>query len=711
MECLSCKKQIPTLEDVCSFCQTHPLRIYQCQHPSCLHIQTLSDRCIQCDRILAGPLTNKHLESGESLYHVRELIGGGGMGEVYRSIEENHAGGYLREVAIKLNKDITTPERQDRFRREVQTLIKLNHPHNTRVYGYGEQRDHQVLIAQFMAMEFLHGITLDQKIDRQPIPLPDALIIYRQIARALCEAHQKGVIHRDLKPSNIKLINLPDDPPFAKLYDFGLSKDLQDQDKPALSNSGMIMGTLWYMSPEQSRGDAVDLRSDIFSMGVILFQMLTQQLPFPANNLYQLYQLHPSGCPTLPDDLPPSIREILIRSLAYDPQDRFSSLHECLALLPSIDPDRITGWLASGEFGVPALSSPHGSLSPSFSALMPPTTPPPFTANVTGNQNSSLPSSLQEETPQLPPLWFSTNIFWGLGLLVILSSGIATFFLWRAKVTSHKPVDPRGATENPPQHRSIPSTIRTPARLAPQQTMPSTPQHTPPNPLRHNSISSQRPGPVRLTVRQKAIPPRKRTVIRKVIRKKILVALHLHPFCEKLYLVQKGQNILVASSTKQNAKSSHPSRWSQHLLPGTYTMLCLSPSIQLRRFFSFRVRPRPTQQIIKQTWQSITIKILFPRWGFPSIDGFPLSTDKKPCQVGCFARLWTGENSLVLRRPIEGTSRQAIVHKQILFLSPQLADQPITARTFTIRWGSPETPSAPPSLQRTSSSSANAPGN
>lgn len=687
MECLACGKVLLSFEHVCSFCQTDPHLCYQCQNPSCRHIQSLSPRCIRCDRILAGPLSGKRLEAGDGLYHVRELIGGGGMGEVYRSIEENRTGAFLREVAIKLNKEITTQERQDRFRREVQTLIKFNHPHNTRVYGYGEQRDNNVLIAQFMAMEFLHGITLDQRIEDHPLPLPDALIVYRQIARALSEAHQKGVIHRDLKPSNIKLINVPTDPPFAKLYDFGLSKDIQDKNSQALSSSGMIMGTLWYMSPEQARGESMDQRSDIFSMGVILYQMLTQQLPFPANNLFQLYQLHPHGCPPLSPELPPSIRELLIRSLAYDPNDRFSSLHECLALLPSIDPDRISSWLASGEFHQPPPSS--FTAGQNFLPSSAPTTPlPPSQRESSPPAPPSLPSlDAKEHLPHPPVPWFSPNILWGLILFILGSSTIAAFFLWRA---NHHPQKPLGSLSNP--NPPLRPTTRTPSRSAHNNTNSLPPnkrtQVPPPKTPSTASLTPPHPPVTRITTppprRKRHTPPR--PVRRTPIRKKIWVTFKIQPLCETLSWLSKGQDTAIPKPHKLR------------MFPGKYTAVCSSPHQQFRRTFSFRIHSTTKPQIIQRTWKKITIKILFPRWGFPFVDGFPLvSTDKKPCQYGCFAQLWEGSNVLILRRRIQGTSRQATVHKQTLFLSPQLLHQPLAKRTFTIRWGTQKTP-PPPTL-------------
>lgn len=683
MECPSCDTLLLTLTTHCSHCGADPLAFYQCQQPNCLHIQPLAPSCTQCNHTLAGPLTGKRLSSGDSCYNVRELLGGGGMGEVYRSIEENHAGGYLREVAIKLNKEITTPERQERFRREVQTLIKLNNPHNTRVYGYGEQRDNDVLVAQFMAMELLHGVTLEGSLEDHPLPLQDALAVYRQIGRALSEAHQKGVIHRDLKPSNIKLINPADDPPFAKLFDYGLSKHTQPDSQP-ISTSGVIMGTLWYMSPEQARGDRIDQRSDIFSMGVILYQMLTKQLPFPAQNLYQIYQLHPHGPPTLPDDLDPNLQELLDRSLAYDPNDRFNHLHECLALLPSIDPDRVPPSLASGEFGPPV-----------FSRQTPPprSTPPPLS---TPSSRSNPPHSAlgfddpsielhgeAKVTPVTHAPFVSARLLWGLLILIAISSSVAFFFLWRAKNPTAKPKAfgltlPAAINRN----RIIPP--RRPKQKQPPQRVQPAPR--PPNkrvrprpPRRVEPQPRTRPKPV---LRRRNVPAiRRRTFRRRLpirrprVASKTQVQLKLTPSCDALYLLRKGRRY------RQDDEET------LRLKPGTHKLLCVSPEKHFRRVFTIKVKRRLRSQTIERTWRRVTVKILFRPWGFPSVDGFKLrSTQGKACQFGCFARLWEGTNKLVLRRPIEGTAQNAVVLRRTLNIADNLQQRPLPKRTFKIRW-------------------------
>ncbi len=599
------------------------------------------------------------------------------MGEVYRSIEENHAGGYLREVAVKLNKEITTPEREERFRREVQTLIKLNNPHNTRVYDYGEQRENDVLVAQFMAMELLHGITLEELLKDKPLPLPDALAVYRQIARALSEAHQKGVIHRDLKPSNIKLINPPGDPPFAKLYDYGLSKHTQPEAQ-SISNSGVIMGTLWYMSPEQARGDRIDQRSDIFSMGVILYQMLTKQLPFPAQNLYQIYQLHPHGPPPLPPDLDPNLQELLERSLAYNPNDRFTHLHECLALLPSIDPDRIPTSLTSGEFRPPRLPPDgHGLRS---------TPPPRSTTSTPRFDDPSIEIHGEAKlTPATHAPFVSARLLWGLLLLIMISSSFAFFFLWRAKNPTAKTNALGLPFKRTPARRVVtlpPRRVLASVTLRRRLPMPRTRVEPPETRDTLQPKGRTRPRPVQ----RPALPRRVKVARQRQIRRriparrfrrisKVKVQLDLTPECQTLYVLEREKRIRQSSSKELQLK------------PGSHRILCIAPQQKFRRTFTIRVKRLPRRQTIERTWQRVTVKLFFLPWGFPSVDGFKLrSTQGKACQVGCFAQLWEGTNKIVLRRKIQGTNRKAVVFRRSLNIASNLGQRPLQQRTFKIRW-------------------------
>src|ERR1700686_201609 len=222
------------------------------------------------------------LAAGDKLghYEVLSLLGQGGMGEVYRARDTK----LKRDVAIKVLPTVVfrDPERMARFQREAQVLASLDHPNIGHIHGIVDSEDSRGLV-----LALIEGPTLADRIEAGPIPLDEAISIAKQIIDALEYAHDRGVVHRDLKPANVKIT--PDG--VVKVLDFGLAKVLEDEPAPSsLSNSptltlghtraGVILGTAAYMSPEQAVGRTVDRRSDIFSFGAVLFEMLTGKRAF-----------------------------------------------------------------------------------------------------------------------------------------------------------------------------------------------------------------------------------------------------------------------------------------------------------------------------------------------------------------------------------------------------------------------------------------------
>src|SRR6202140_5393936 len=215
------------------------------------------------------------LSSGTRLgqYEIRAPIGAGGMGEVYRATDTK----LKRDVALKVlpTAFVRDSDRMARFSREAQMLAALNHPNIASIYGVEESGGVRALV-----MELVEGPTLADRIAAGPIPIEESLRIARQIAEALEYAHEKGVIHRDLKPANVKIT--PEG--VVKVLDFGLAKAVE-QSAPISATSptltmratqmGVIMGTAAYMSPEQAAAKPVDKRADIWSFGVVLWEMLT----------------------------------------------------------------------------------------------------------------------------------------------------------------------------------------------------------------------------------------------------------------------------------------------------------------------------------------------------------------------------------------------------------------------------------------------------
>ena len=225
-----------------------------------------------------------------SHYRVTAALGAGGMGEVYRATDTN----LHRDVAIKVlpPEVVQDPERLSRFKREAHLLASLNHPNIAAIYGL-EEADGK----PFLALELVEGEDLKERLARGAIPVDEALEIAKQVAEALEEAHGKGIVHRDLKPANVKLT--PDGK--VKVLDFGLAKAWAgdasgvNSGSAALSQSptlahtgtiaGVILGTAAYMSPEQARGKPVDKRADVWSFGVLLWEMLTGRSLFAGDTV------------------------------------------------------------------------------------------------------------------------------------------------------------------------------------------------------------------------------------------------------------------------------------------------------------------------------------------------------------------------------------------------------------------------------------------
>ena len=273
------------------------------------------------------------LSVGDKLghYEVLSLIGQGGMGEVYRANDTK----LDRQVAIKVMPEALArdPERLERFEREAKVLASLDHPNIGHIYGLLDSTESRGLV-----LALIEGPTLADQIAIGPLPLDDALSIAKQIIEALEYAHDRGVVHRDLKPANIKIT--PDG--VVKVLDFGLAKVLEDEPPASsLSNSstltightraGVILGTAAYMSPEQAVGRPVDRRSDIFSFGAVLYEMLTGKRAFTgatAPDVLEAVVKNEPDWSALPAVTPTYLRKLLERTLAKDRKQRLQAIGE-----------------------------------------------------------------------------------------------------------------------------------------------------------------------------------------------------------------------------------------------------------------------------------------------------------------------------------------------------------------------------------------------
>ncbi|MCL4253305.1 MAG: protein kinase [Anaerolineae bacterium] len=264
-------------------------------------------------------LTNKQIGG----FTVVERVGRGGMATVYRA----HQTTMNRDVALKIIESDDLVERGDEFRgrfaQEAAVIASLEHIHVLPVYDYGFQ-DNLV----YLAMRLLRGGTLAELMRSGDLSMNRAIELFSQVARGLAYAHSKGVIHRDLKPSNIML----DDSGNAVLTDFGLAKWVHGTEN--ITRTGNIVGTPAYMSPEQLKGETVDHRSDIYSMGIILYQMLTGKPPFdsPSSNVVSIIYQHLEKMPPAPSvhnaDISPEIENVIMKALAKNPDDRFQTMGE-----------------------------------------------------------------------------------------------------------------------------------------------------------------------------------------------------------------------------------------------------------------------------------------------------------------------------------------------------------------------------------------------
>src|SRR4051812_36577670 len=283
------------------------------------------------------------------------------MGQVFRARDTK----LNRDVALKVLPDsfASDPDRLARFTREAQTLALLNHPHIAAIYGLEESDGVSALV-----MELVEGEDLSQRIARGAVPIDEALPIAKQIADALEAAHEQGIVHRDLKPANIKVRA----DGTVKILDFGLAKAL-DQTSSSSANAmnsptitspammtgvGIVLGTAAYMAPEQARGKVVDRRADIWSFGVVVFEMLTGGRPFGGDDVSHTLALVMTKEPdwaAFSSSTPPALRRLVRRCLDKDPKRRLQAIGDARVIIE----DLISG-VSSDETTV----TPHSSNLP-----------------------------------------------------------------------------------------------------------------------------------------------------------------------------------------------------------------------------------------------------------------------------------------------------------------------------------------------------------
>ncbi len=410
-------------------------------------------------------------------YRVTGVLGEGGMGIVY--VGEQQMGSTVRKVAIKtlhshLSKD---PSVLARFHRECGTVAQLEHPNTIKFYDFGATADGTL----YIAMEFVAGKPLADVVQAGPIS-PDRVIkIMRQVCGALDEAHMQGIIHRDLKPENVVLTNRAGETDFVKVLDFGIAARTESADaqkEAKLTQQGMVLGTPPYMSPEQFTGKALDARSDIYSLAVMSYELLTGKLPFEADTPWQWATQHMTAQP-IPFEvsapaksIPEGMRKAILRGLAKEREQRpstarefFSELSDGGRMTVEANPAETAAAVRTGTAAmeqVPAFTSGPAHAAP-LGAPHPPTpmavaaapiAPPPV--RHTGGGGGS-----------------GKGLIFGLvGVGAVLLGAIIII-----AIRSNKPVD----TDLPPIALGQPTSSSTGVVTLPPET-PTPPEPTPPEP-------------------------------------------------------------------------------------------------------------------------------------------------------------------------------------------------------------------------------------
>ncbi len=375
---------------------------------------------------LIGRLVNER-------FKITGLIARGGMGKVYKA-EQAPLG---RVCAVKvLNPNYSgehDPEFHKRFFLEASISAKLTHPNTVTIFDYGRTDDN----VYYMAMEFLEGRTLHRALrDVGPFTEDRATHIARQICRSLREAHSLGVIHRDLKPANVYLIEHGDETDFVKVLDFGLVKNIEEGKGEDLTQTGLFMGSPKYMAPEQIRGEHVDARTDIYALGVILYEMITGKVPFDRPNSVNILMAHVNEpVPPLRDmnpnvDVSEALEAVIFKCVAKSPDDRFKSMDDVLAALKKAGSGAMTGTMSgvdrSGAFD---LLSTTGSFTPqptpsSLSGALTPLSPDPGSGAFNTTGAGALATGNELRPKSKTPLVIGALLVLGvvIGIVVMASS-------------------------------------------------------------------------------------------------------------------------------------------------------------------------------------------------------------------------------------------------------------------------------------------------
>lgn len=412
-------------------------------------------------------------------YEVLGVLGAGGMGQVYKV--RNVISERLEAMKVLLPNLEHDPALADRFLREIKVLATLDHP-NIAALRTAFRAGNQLV----MVMELIEGRPLDELVRQGPVPIADALRYFSQALDALHYAHSRGVIHRDIKPANIMITPGGQ----VKLMDFGIAKAAGDRQ---LTRTGTTMGSLYYMSPEQITGAPLDARSDIYSMGVALYEVLTGTRPFRGDSEFSIMAAHLEGQVVPPIQvnplLGPRLNELILVAIAKDPNQRFQTAEAFRKALEQTAKELVgaAGPVgATAALGVPAPPAPQPSASP-------PVAPQPAAPAATPPAPSVAAKSHRA-------LYVALGAIMGIGLLVLAATQAPRWLRAKAALESapSEPAAPTQTTTEP-----TPPVLEPAAEPAAVPTMPPS-LPTPPRPTPSPTDSAPRP---RTTLVPEAPPP------------------------------------------------------------------------------------------------------------------------------------------------------------------------------------------------------------